>query len=259
MEKFLKMFGFCLAGLFLFGAVSYGETVKIIAEDDWYPYSASIDGGAKGIAVDIVSAVYKAEGIDVEFQPMNYDRGMALVKDGSAVGCFDTSRTKELEQDYLWHDEPMFAATSMFYASADSTGNVNSVNDLAGKTLGLTQGYSYGDKIDLNKGIDKEYSKSDEVILKKLVAKRVDYVIVFEKVADSLVTKLNLQGKIRPAGKSETTMIYVSFSKTHPQGKKYCDLFSEGFRKIKADGTYQKLMDQWDAKLKGAAPEPVSK
>ncbi|MBF0595720.1 MAG: transporter substrate-binding domain-containing protein [Candidatus Omnitrophica bacterium] len=252
MTKLMKMAGLCLAGIFLFGSLSYGETVKIIAEDDWYPYSASIDGGAKGIAVDIVKAAFRAEGVDAELQTMNYDRGMAAVKDGSAVGCFDAPKTKEIEESYLWHDEPMFAATSLIFAPADYTGNVTSVAGLTGKTVGLTQGYGYGDAVDSNNLMTKEYSKSDEVIIKKLVAKRLEFIVLFEKCADYLLPKLGLQGKVKPLGVADAPAIYVAFSKSNPDGKKFRDIFSSGFKKIKADGSYQKLMDDWAAQLKGS-------
>ncbi|MBF0387250.1 MAG: amino acid ABC transporter substrate-binding protein [Candidatus Omnitrophica bacterium] len=259
MVQLWKMTGLCLAGLFLFGSLSYGETVKIIAEDDWYPYSAKIDNGAKGIGVDIVKAAFQAEGVTAEFEPMNYDRGMAAVKEGTAIGCFDAPRTREIEEAYLWHDEPMFLAPSLFYAPADYTGSVKSVDDLAGKKLGLTQGYGYGNAVDLNSQIEKEYSKSDEVILRKLAAKRVDFVIVFEKVADYLIAKMGLQGQVKAVGTSEAAQIYVAFSKGNPDGQKCRDIFSNGFRKIKADGTYQQIMDQWDARLKSPALEPAVK
>ncbi|MBF0484801.1 MAG: transporter substrate-binding domain-containing protein [Candidatus Omnitrophica bacterium] len=259
MSKLLKWLSMSLVVLFMLAPLSYGETVKIIAEDDWYPYSAKIENSAKGIGVDVVRAVFKAEGIDVEFETMNYDRGMAMVKDGQAIGCFDAPRTKEIEANYLWHDEAMFPAASMIYAPADYSGSVKSVADLPGKILGLTQGYGYGDAIDSNDKITKEYSKSDDVIIKKLIAKRVDFIVLFEKVADYLLSKEGLQGQIKPVGPVESAQIYVAFSKSNPDGQKYRDIFSKGFSKIKADGTYQKIMDQWDAQLKAASEPAVAK
>jgi polar amino acid transport system substrate-binding protein len=116
------------------------ETVSIIAEDDWYPYSGAFEGAPRGMAVDIVKAVYAAEGIDVQFVVMNYDRGMGLVSEGGAIGCFNAPRTDEIEHVYYWHAEPMFNANSFFYARSDYTGLVSSLADVAGKRVGLTQG-----------------------------------------------------------------------------------------------------------------------
>ena len=238
--------------IFLIQSWCYAETVKIVAEDDWFPYSGINNNEIKGIAVDVVREAFKAEGIDVEFDVMNYDRGMSLVKDGEAIGCFDAPRTKEIEEIYFWHEEPLFIAKSYFYAASDFTGSLNSVKDIGNRRLGLTQGYGYGNTIDMNDEIDKVYSKSDEVILKKLIAKRVDLIILFDRVADYLISKLGVQDQVKQAGLSENTDIYIAFSKIHPDGKKYCDIFSKGFRRIKENGIYQKIWDDWDNRLRGS-------
>lgn len=230
---------------------SYAETIKIIAEDDWYPYSGQTTDGLHGVAVDIVREAFKAEGIDVEFDVMNYDRGMLLVKDGKAIACFDAPRTEEIEQTYFWHDQPMYKADSFFYATNDSTEKISNVKDLEGKTLGLTQGYGYGNAIDMNNSIKKEYSKTDEIILKKLLAKRVDFIVLYGLVADNLVSRLGVRGQVKQVGPSEATDIYVAFSRKHPDGKKYCDIFSQGLKKIRENGTYQKIFAEWNARLKG--------
>ncbi len=237
--------------IMLFSAhLAFCESVEIIAEDDWFPYCAKAGDGVDGLAVDIVKAAFQAEGLEAVFQPMNYDRGMAMVKDGKAIGCFDAPRTAEIEDTYLWHDDKLFSADSFFYAPADFAGQVTGTKDLEGKKLGLTQGYGYGDAIDQDGKILKEYSKSDEIILKKCAAKRVDFVILYDKVASFLIGKLGLQGQIKQVGPSESTDIFVVFSKTHPSGQKYRDIFSSGLKKIKADGTYQGIVDGWDQKLK---------
>lgn len=231
--------------------MAWGETVEIVAEDDWYPYCAKIGEGVEGISVDLIKAAFNAEGVDVVFVPMNFDRGMAAVKDGKAIGCFNAVRTAESENTYLWHDEKLFSADSVFYAHSDFSGQVTSPKDIEGKKIGLTQGYGYGDAIEQNQKITKEYSKSDEIILKKCAAKRVDFVILYDKVAEYLIGKLGIQGQVKPVGSSESTDIYLAFSKANPAGSKFRDIFSSGMKKIKGDGTYKNILDSWDAKLKG--------
>lgn len=253
MMRLKKIIQISAVFIFLTGALVYAETVKIIAEDDWYPYSAQFDDGPRGIAVDIVRAAFAAEGVNVGFDVMNYDRGMALVREGMAIGCFDAPRTNEIENVYLWHDEPMYSSVGYFYATSDYTGRINSVDEVVGKKIGLTQGYGYGDIIDLDNKMTKEYSKTDTIIIKKLIAKRLDFIVLYDKVADYLIPKLNVQGKIKPVGKATYIDLYIAFSKGHSEGKKFRDIFSRGFRKIKNDGTYQKIMNEWDLKLKGSS------
>jgi len=251
--------GIALVSLIAWGSSAcFAETVRIIAEDDWYPYSAKFAEGPKGIAEDLVRAAFAAEGVQAQFDVMNYDHGMDLVKNGGAIGCFDAPRTKEVEDVYLWHEERLFSADSYFYVASDFAGKINGLADVAGKKVGLTQGYGYGNTIDLDKTMVKEYSKTDTILVRKLMARRLDSIVLFDKVADYLLPKLSVKGKLRSAGKADSTDIYVAFSKKHPDGKKYCDLFSQGFRKIKSNGAYQKIMISWDARLKSTTPEKMT-
>lgn len=230
----------------------YAETVHIVAEDDWYPYCAGFDGGARGIAVDITRAAFNAANVNVMFDVMNYDQGMGLVRAGEAIGCFDAPRTEEIEQVYLWHDEPLLLANGYFYAVATFEKSIDSVADAAGLRVGLTQGYGYGNVIDFDTAMMKQYSKRDDIVLKKLIANRVDLAIFFDKVADYLVSKMGLSGSIKQVGRAESIDIYIAFSKKHSDGQKYRDIFSEGFRLINENGVYAKIWDEWNDRLKGA-------
>ncbi|MCM8787579.1 MAG: transporter substrate-binding domain-containing protein [Candidatus Omnitrophica bacterium] len=235
---------------FFINLFSFAEDITILAEDSWYPYSGLIDGKLEGIAVDIIRAAFLAEGVIVEFIPFNYDRAMKLIKDGNGIACFDTPRTKEIEELYLWHNPPLFTAKSYFYAKATSPYAINSISDISNKRLGLTEGYGYGTAIDTNYELNKIYSKTDEILIKKLIADRLDLIILYDKVADYLIKKLKVEGQIKPVGISETTDLYLAFSKNHPLGKKYCEIFSRGLQKIIADGTYAKIWQSWEEKLK---------
>jgi polar amino acid transport system substrate-binding protein len=255
MRQLLKIVSLFILGTFVTGSVCFAETVRIIAEDDWYPYSAKSDGGAHGIAVDIVRAAFKAEGVDVAFDVMNYDRGMELVREGEALGCFDAPRTHEIEESYLWHDKALFPARSFFYAPSDYQGIISNLQGVAGKKVGFTQGYGYGDAVDSDQKMIKEYSLNDKTLIRKLMAKRLDFIVLFEKVANYLVPQMDVVGKIKPVSRADSIDIYVAFSKRHPEGKKYRDIFSSGFRKIEEDGTYQKILAEWDVKLRASGEQ----
>ncbi len=255
MKQILKS-GVVLAALIAWGSSAcFAETVHIIAEDDWYPYSAKFAEGPRGIAVDLVREAYAAEGVHVQFDVMNYDLGMEQVRRGEGIGCFDVSRTKELENSYYWHEEPLLSVRGDFYAAPDFKGQITRNADLAGKKLGLTQGYEYGDVIDQDKSLRKEYSKTDTILIRKLLAGRLDVIVLYERVAAYLFPKLRVGSKLRAVGIAASTDIYVCFSKKHRDGKKYCDVFSRGLRKIRQNGTYEKIMLVWDARLKATTPE----
>ena len=244
--------------VFSWATPALAETVRIVAEDDWYPYTAFIDGKSQGITVDLVDAIFAAEGHTVEYDSMNYDKAMGLVKDGDALACFNAPRTVELEGVYLWHDQMLFPAEGVFFAAADYPGTIHGVAGAAGKTVGLTQGYGYGDEVDSDTGMVKEYSKNDSILVQKLIAKRLELIILFDAIADYLLPKLGVEEKIKRVGSSGTIQNYVAFSKKHPDGKKHLDIFNSGFKKIRDNGTYQKILDGWEAKLRATVPDPAA-
>ena len=166
------------------------------------------------------------------------------------MGCFDAPRTSEIEEVYLWHDKPLFSAVGLFYAVSSFQGRINGLEDVVGKKVGFTQGYGYGNAVDLDTGMIKEYSINDKTLIRKLLAKRLDFIVLFDKVADYLLPQQGAGGQVEPVGNAGTIDIYLAFSRNHLDGKRFRDVFSRGMSKIEADGSYQKIMSEWDTRLK---------
>jgi len=237
---------FIIFSIFLSSFVS-AETVKILAENDWAPWA---QGDGTGIGNDVIRAAFKAVGIDVQYEVVLYDRALAMVKEGSAIACFNVPRQADNETTFLWPAQKLSTVRSMFYALSSFTGTVRSAADLAGKRLGLTEGYGYGNAIEQNNAIIKDYSRTDEIITKKLLAGRVDFVILYERCADIIIKNLNAVGKIKAVGVSDSADIYLAFSKANADSRKYLDLFNRGFQIIQSNGTYDAIMREWEAKFK---------
>lgn len=239
-EKFLIFF-IIFAIFFVLNASS--ETVTILAEDDWAPWAQS-DG--TGIGNDVIKSAYAAVGIDVKYEVMLYDRALARVEEGSGIACFNVPMQSDNEQTFLWPDQKLYTVRSLFYAKSDYQGSVNSTSDLEGKKLGLTQGYGYGNAIEQNDKIVKEYSRTDEVITKKLLAGRVDFIILYERCSDLIFRNLNAVEKVKSVGVSESADIYLAFSKSNADAKRYMEQFNRGFEIIKNNGVYDSIMKKWE-------------
>lgn len=236
--------------LLLLGATTAGQALAnltIIAENDWYPYSGEVDTQPRGLAVDIVKAAYKAAGVEVSLILRPYSRAMIEVKNGVHVGCFDTAYDKSLDADYLFHDESLFIAEIGIYGANDSPA-INSVKELEGKKVGVTNGYTYSDEFDKNSKIIKEVAPGDLNNLKKLANGRVEYTVVYTRVNDHLVSAnaQQLSGKYKKVGTLVTMPLFISFSKKHPDVQKALEAFNKGMALIKQDGTYDKIMSEWN-------------
>jgi len=222
-------------------------TVEIGAEDDWYPYSGQIATESKGMAEDIVRASFAAAGFNVHFVSLPYARCVHMVLTGELAGCFDTSRTRENERDFLWPDQPMFYSRAYIYAPSSSTEHDLGPRALEGKHVAVTNGYEYGSDFDGDPLVQRAVTNQSIYSLRMLALGRVQYALAFEKVADYLIRthKSEFDGKFKVVGMTAQTDIYCVFSRSFKDSRVYLAAFNHGFATIQANGTYQDIVAAW--------------
>lgn len=231
------------------------ETITLIGEDSWYPYSALKDGQNRGFAVDVIKAAYAAVNIDVRFIATPYSRCLMLVKSGQELGCFDSLRDTALEPDFIFHKEAIFKASVGIYARTDSPqSRVSKINvqELHKYVIGVTHGYTYGSAFENDARIVREAAPSDLSSLRKLLLGRSDYSLIYTRIADYLssIHPDEFKGKIQQTGILLEDSLYVSFSKRRPESQRYANALDQGLRQIKANGVYAAIERKW------ARPEP---
>lgn len=233
--------------LWLRAAAAATPVVEIGAEDDWYPYSGQVAGEAKGMAEDIVRASFAAAGVTVHFVSLPYARCVRMVQDGELAGCFDTSRTRENERDFLWPDQPMFYSRAFIYAPGDSAEHDLGPRALEGKRVAVTNGYEYGSDFDGDPLVLREVTDQSIYSFRMLALGRVQYALAFDKVADYLVRThaREFDGKFKVVGMTAETAIYCVFSRSFKDARVYLAAFNRGFAIIQANGTYQNILTAW--------------
>lgn len=236
-------------------ALTQPRTVVIGAEDDWYPYSASVDGRPQGITVDLVTAAYAAVGIQARFEPLPYVRCMAQTKSGSLVACFNTTRTALIEDDYLWPARPMFEERFLIWARADSpAGRATGlqVRDLEGRVVAVTRGYEYGAEFDSNPRIQRMVTSHDENNFRLLLRGRATYTL-----APDINTRLlfkrqpDLAGHFKVVGQLSSFGIFTTFSRLHPDSRAMLAAFDEGMKAIQANGVAKAIQERWRQRAVG--------
>ncbi|GLR12677.1 hypothetical protein GCM10007907_14670 [Chitinimonas prasina] len=224
-----------------------GSTITIGAEDDWYPQSGLVNGQLKGLTVDLVREAFKAAGVKVEYKVMPYARCMALTKAGALIGCFNTLRHPGIEQDYLWHEQPMFTVQYQIYARANSTEHGLRPHDLEGKEVAVTNGYEYGPEFDTNQKIKRIFTPRDENNFRMLIAGRVQYTVAMEWNTKALINRRPNEffGKFKIVGQVAESGVYTVFSKSHPDAYAAMQQFNQGMALIRQSGRYKAIRDQW--------------
>nr|BFD59716.1 transporter substrate-binding domain-containing protein [Bdellovibrio sp. CKG001] len=226
------------------------ETVIINGEDDWAPYaSASPDyKDVIGLAPDIVKAAFKSQGVRVITRPVPFARCLHEVDEGKALGCFDTVISIETQGKYIFHSTPIFEADMVVYGALNETKRPTNFNDLEGKIVGTTNGYTYPTEFLQNKRITHSPGPTERSQLEKLASGRVHYAVLWGLTAAHLLrNNPALSKKVKPLGVISRTGLYLSFSKKHKDGSKYAAILEKGLQTIISNGTYARITAQFNA------------
>lgn len=237
-------------------ALAQPKLITIAAEDDWPPYSsAKADGsGPEGLTPELVRAVFKSRNIEVKFLVVPFARCLHLTQQGKVVACFNATITEENRDEYWWHPTPIFHEGLSIFALADFKGSGLTTRDLEGHTVGLTTGYTYPSEVMNNPKIIRYEANSDELLLKMIAAKRIKFALV--NTLPGLLRVKNdarLNGTIKIVGQVSNDGFWLSFSKKHAEGKAMAETFEAGLKAFKADGRYEKLINDF-RKRQGLGP-----
>ena len=256
----------CLALSAMIAPARAEERYTIVAENDWYPYSAlrqSEPGGEpggqpEGMAVDLVRAAYAAAGAKVDLVSQPYARCLEEVEAGWQLGCFDTTREPTTEARFRFHAVPLFSANIVIIAPAESTEHDLGPGDLKGRNVAVTNGYTYGEPFQSDPTVNKDVVKNDLAILRVVAMKRVPYGVVYDKVMAHLLAERGseLAGKIKIVGLLFQPDLYVSFSKKRPEATAAMAALDRGLEIIRKNGTYREIEQHWAARFSVAgAPQ----
>lgn len=224
------------------------ETLRIGAEDDWYPYTALRNERIEGMSADIVRAAFAATHTSFELAPYPYSRCMELTRNGSLVACFNTTPDTYIREHFLLPEEMLFSDDVQLWGLAGSS-LIGDLEEIIGKRVAVTTGYTYGDYFDSYPGIRRIPVRRDINAFLMLQRQRVDYVIAFRGTTEALLREQpELAGQFVPLARVHRPQLYLSFSRHHPQAPELLRRFDAGMRQIKQDGTYQRILEAWQTR-----------
>ncbi|WP_413560886.1 substrate-binding periplasmic protein [Bdellovibrio sp. HCB209] len=239
-----------LLSVFLVCAVSKAETIHLLGEDDWAPYSSATSDykDVQGFAPDIVRAAFKSQGVTAIIRPMPFARCMMEVDKGNSLGCFDTVINQNTKDSYIFHATPLFQADMMIYGKVNEKSGLK-LADLEGKVVGTTLGYTYPTSFLTNKKIITEPGPTEKSQLMKVAAGRIQYAVLWGMTGEELLKKNpDLKIKVKSLGRVSRDALYVNFSKKHKDGAKYAAILEKGIQTIHSDGTYKKIESEFRKK-----------
>lgn len=229
----------------LWAGAPLAETPRIGAEDDWYPYTAWRNERVEGMSADIVRAAFAASATAIELAPYPYSRCMELARSGSLAACFNTTPDSRIKAQFLLPQEMLFSDDIILWGRAGER-PVSDLEDLVGKRVAVTIGYTYGERFDNYPNIQRIAVRRDLNGFLMLQRGRVDYVVAFRGTTQALLDdNPELVGQFSPLATVYRPQLYLTFSRHHPQARELLQRFDAGMRQIRQDGTYQQILAHW--------------
>ena len=119
------------------------QTIELLGDNDYAPYSYIKDGEPKGVYVRIIQAAFdKMPEYNVKFRMIAWKRSIALVKKGKAIGFFPPYYSKE-RTAWTKFSEPILAEKSNIFALEKTLkGKKKFPEDFYGSTICLNTGFT---------------------------------------------------------------------------------------------------------------------
>lgn len=180
---------------------------------------------------------------------MPYARALSYIEHGKIIAAFNVPLDIQSREKYILGREKLFDAVSAYYYNSENIEVLSNREELVNhEVIGVVRGYGYGDHylaLVRDGLIFEEVSSSEIANLRNLSLGRIDYTILYDKTANILVRQLKLESNIKFGFENETTEIYLAFSRLHPKGKHYSEVFDLGMRRIRRNGVYHKIMNSY--------------
>ncbi|MBN2005938.1 MAG: basic amino acid ABC transporter substrate-binding protein [Anaerolineae bacterium] len=229
----------------LAGCAGGGASKKIVVATDatWPPMEfMDADKNIVGFDVDLMKAIAKEAGLEVEFKNVAWDgifAGLAAGEYDAVISSVTITEERQKEFDF---SEPYFNAGQIVVVGVDSA--VTGPDTLSGYTVGAQIGTTGAIAVQEMAGVTlKEY---DEVGLafEDLVAGRLDAVVCDTPTAvDFALQRAEYKAKLKIVGEPFTDEYYgILVQKGNTE---LLDLINKGLKAVQDSGVDKQLEVQW--------------
>lgn len=242
----MKMILIALVSFILFFQ-SYGncQGIKIVTEE-YPPYNYTDNGKITGLSTDVVKAVLKDVGMDVEITVYPWKRAYDMALNEPNVLIYSIGRNAQRENLFKWVG--VIAPYKVYFFALKERA------DISIKSLDDAKKYKIGTTIDdareqylLSKGFEKgaqiEEVGTNDLNVRKLFGKRIDLVPMPELLGYDLTKRSGFDPsqliKVFELSEISSEGLYFAFSKD--TSDEVLNKFRQALDKIKSDGTYDKI------------------
>ena len=250
------IFWFCLSLSFLQIANAepkdYAENAKqeiIFSGDYWCPYNCEPNSEYEGYMVDILKAIFDAEGYSVKYQLSNWSRALKETRSGRFHGVIGA--LKGDAPDFLYHKTALGQSSTSIWAHKKTNITYKQLSDLDPFTIGISQDYSYGKTTDTYLAQQPKNKVSALSGLEPLnrniqrLKNRIDVLLEDESVMLHHLKQSTNALPIKLAGIICSEDVFVALSPVNPNAKRYAKIIDEGIEKLRTSGALASILARY--------------
>lgn len=250
MKRFLSI-ALVLVFLFAFAACgakpadSDSKTWIIAMDTVFRPFEYTDENGEfVGIDVDIINAVAKDQGLDIEIRSLGWDAAIAACQAGQADGMIAGASITEKRQSEGWiFSDGYYTATQCMAVAADS--DIEGFADLKGKLVAVktgTQGEEYAKSLQEEYGFEISNFEDSPTMYQAVVGGQC--VACFE---DTPIMKDSIKSGVELVALDDTQNEGgdYGFAIFDANNQELIDAFNAGLKNIKASGEYDQILDKY--------------
>jgi polar amino acid transport system substrate-binding protein len=258
----MRVLGAMIVGWCCAGEVQSTEVLRL-ATGELPPY-ATQSRADQGIALNIVRAAFRAEGVTVEYHFLPWGRAQEEARLGKWDGTAYWGRKPERERHFLLSDNVITEQWLLLYR-AGATLEWSRWEDLGTRSIAAIRTYTYTPEFHALAAAGRlkvDWTPDDLASLRKLVAGRADIVALDRNVAchllDTQFTPAEAaQVRAHPRLMTENFSTHLMLPRQRPESAQRLVVFNRGLAKLRSSGEYQKLLESSECKAGLARPAPA--
>ncbi len=241
----LRVFFASLMAFFAISASSAADVLKVATAPNYPPFEF-IDDSNKiaGFDIDLLAAVAAKTGVKYELVAMSFDAIIPALKSGKIDGAISAMSATPQRIKAIDFTKPYYTTENLFIKRADNAG-LTDKNGLKGKKIGVQLGTVQ--EIAANEINGAKVAASEDIFgaIMALKSGKIDAVLVDSSIGYGYLKKnSDLVEFLKEPDGSE------GFSMAFDKGKQsdFIAKFNAAVEELKADGSFDKLLEKYDLK-----------
>jgi len=231
------------------GGKDQAKKYTIACDAKYAPFSMEVNGQYKGIDVQLLDAIAKAEGFQYELKPMDFSGIIPGLVSGQLDGAIAGINITEERKQSVDFSEGYIQSGLAVVTSKGNT-DISKIEDLSGKMAAVKKGTAGAKFAEDNKdkyNLNISYYDDSPSMMLAVANGNADFLMEDYPVINYQI-KIGEQDKLKIAVESVIAPPSYGFAVKKGDNAELLKMFNEGLKKIKADGTYDKIVGEYIVK-----------